>query len=281
MNIIILPNFIYKIRSKAKALILLTLLAAGTLSIFGSTALSVYYPIAATERIIPSAIEFPVEDEDVANEAIEIVKGTNSVESMKHGETTIIQVTSSSDNLPSEYNAKEVPGFDLISESNYRELMELQGKDAKFGKLTNDEAVLVKYRPEEGEPDKGNVYTLNLSSSDNVEVNVKDTTLLNPIGFANSIATLIISDTLYQEIESFGLPEKTMMSIDGQNMRENKEVYENLAPLFKDDPYFASSYHRNELITNENSSTFFYSLFLLPSSFFYCNGEYTLLPQYF
>ncbi|WP_075982054.1 FtsX-like permease family protein [Bacillus massilinigeriensis] len=271
MNIIILPNFKYKIRSKAKTLILLTLLAASTLSIFGSTVLSVYYPVAATERIIPSAIEFPVEDEDMANKAIEIVKGTNSVENMKHSETTIIQVTSLSDNLPSEYKAKEVqdgnnakivPGFDLISESDYKELMELQGKDAKFEKLKDDEAVLVKYRPEEGNPDQGNIYTLNLSSDHNVEVNIKDTTLLNPIGFANSIATLIISDTLYQEIKTFGLPEKTIMSIDGQNMRDNKEVYENLVPLFKDDPYFASSYQRNEVIIQENSSLFLLIIFV-------------------
>lgn len=39
LNIVILPNFKYKIRSKAKTLILLTFLAAGTLSIFGSTVL--------------------------------------------------------------------------------------------------------------------------------------------------------------------------------------------------------------------------------------------------
>lgn len=271
MNIIILPNFKYKIRSKAKVLILLTLLAAGTLCILGSTVLSVYYPLAATARIIPSAIEFPVEDEDVANKAIEMVKGTNSVENVKHSETTLIQVTSSSDNVPSEYKAKEVqaennakvgPGFDLISESDYKELMTLQGKDIKFERLKEDEAVLVKYRPEEGNPDKGNVYSLHLSPNHNVEVNVKDTILLNPIGFANSIATLIISDTLYQEIKTFGLPEKTIMSIDGQNMRDNKEVYEKLAPLFEDNPYFASSYQRHEVIIQENSSTFLLIIFV-------------------
>ena len=256
MNIIVLPNFKYKIRSKAKTLILLTLLAAGTLSLFASTVLSVYYPVAATERIIPSAIEFPVEDKGLASKALEIVKGTNNVEDMRYSETTIIQAISSSANLPFEYNVKEASGFDLISESDYRELIELQNKAAKIEKLKDDEAILVKYRPEEGDPDRGNVYNLNLSASDNVEVMVKETTLINPFGFANSIGTLIISDTLYQEIKTFDLPEKTIMSIDGQNMRDNKEVYENLEPLFKDDPYFSSSYQRNEVITQANSSTF-------------------------
>ncbi|MEK4750117.1 ABC transporter permease [Niallia sp. FSL W8-0177] len=256
MNIIVLPNFKYKIRTKSKTLILLTLLAAGTLSLFASTVLSVYYPVAATERIIPSAIEFPVEDKDTASKAIEIVKGTNNVENMKYNETTIIQAMSSSAILPSEYKVKDASGFDLISESDYRKIIELQNKATKIKTLKDDEAILVKYRPEEGDPDKGNVYTLNLSASDNVTVSVKETTLLNPIGFANSMATLIISDTLYQEIKTFGLPEKTIMSIDGQNMRDNKEVYENLVPLFKDNPYFASSYQRNKDITQANSSTF-------------------------
>ncbi len=67
------------------------------------------------------------------------------------------------------------------------------------------------------------------------------------------------------------------MSIDGQNMRDNKEVYENLEPLFKDDPYFASSYQRNEVITQENSSTFLLIAFVT-IIFFCCNREYTLLP---
>jgi len=262
LNIIILPNFIYKIRSKAKTLILLTLLASGTLAIFGSTVLSIYYPVAATERIIPSAIEFPVEDEQVADKAIEIVKDTVNEENIKYTETTIIQGTSSSEKLPYEYNSKEVPGFDLISESDYKELMDIQGKDVEFNNLTYNESILVKYRPEKENPDKGNMYTLTLASGNSLDITVKDTTLLNPIGFANSVGTLIISDNLYNDIRNSGLPEKTIMSIDGTDMRDNKEVYENLAPLFEDNIYFASSYQRNELITHENSSTFLLIIFV-------------------
>ncbi|MFD3445699.1 FtsX-like permease family protein [Microbacteriaceae bacterium 4G12] len=262
LNIIVLPNFIYKIRSKAKTLILLTLLAAGTLAIFGSTVLSVYYPVAATERIIPSAIEFPVENEQLADKAVKIVKEIVSEKNMRYKETTMIQGTSSSNNLPSEYNSKKVPGFDLISESDYKELMDLQGKDVEFAKLGDNESVLVKYRPEKENRDIGNIYTLTLAPDYSVDVKVKDTTLLNPIGFANSVGTLIISDHLYKEIKTFGLSKKTIMSIDGTNMRDNKEVYESLAPLFKDNIYFSSSYQRNEMITRENSSTFLLIIFV-------------------
>ncbi|KOP81128.1 ABC transporter permease [Lysinibacillus sp. FJAT-14745] len=255
-NIIIIPNYIFKIRSMAKTLILLTLLVSGTLALFGSTVLTLYHPVAATERIIPSAIEFPVENKQLATEAIQIAEDTAGKESVKHKETTIIQITSSSTNLPQEYSIKEYPGFDLISESDYKELIRNQGKKVEFENINDNESILVKYRPDKKKLDKGNIYTLNITPTNSVDIKVKDTTLLNPIGFANSVGTLIISDKLYKEVKSFGLPEKTIMSINGTNMRKNKEVYENLAPLFKNNNYFSSSYQKVDFLIQQNSSTF-------------------------
>ncbi|WP_285397156.1 ABC transporter permease [Lysinibacillus sp. fls2-241-R2A-57] len=255
-NIIIIPNFIFKIRSMAKTLILLTLLVSGTLALFGSTVLTLYHPVVATERIIPSAIEFPVEDKQLATEAIKIAEDTAGKENVKHKETTVIQITSSSTNLPQEYSIKEEPGFDLISESDYKELMRNQGKNVEFENLNENESILVKYRPDKKKLDKGNIYTLNVTPINSVDIKVIDTTLLNPIGFANSVGTLIISDKLYKEVKSFGLLEKTMMSINGTNMRENQDVYENLAPLFKNNNYFSSSYQKVDFLIQQNSSTF-------------------------
>lgn len=255
-NIIIIPNFIFKIRSMAKTLILLTLLVSGTLALLGSTVLTLYHPVVATERIIPSAIEFPVEDKQLAAEAIKIAEGTAGKENAKHKETTIIYITSPSHNLPQEYSIKEEPGFDLISESDYKKLIRNQGKNVEFENLNDNESILVKYRPDKKKLDKGNIYTLNLTPTNSVDIKVKDTTLLNPIGFANSVGTLIISDKLYKEVKSFGLPEKTMISINGTNMRESKEVYENLAPLFKNNNYFSSSYQKVDFLIQQNSSTF-------------------------
>lgn len=255
-NIIIIPNYIFKIRSMAKTLILLTLLVSGTLALFGSTVLTLYHPVAATERIIPSAIEFPVGNKQLATVAIQIAEDTAGKESVKHKETTIIKIPSSSTNLPQEYSIKEDPGFDLISESDYKELIRNQGKKVEFENINDGESILVKYRPDKKKLDKGNIYTLNITPTNSVDIKVKDTTLLNPIGFANSVGTLIISDKLYKDVKSFGLPEKTIMSINGTNMRKNKEVYENLAPLFKNNNYFSSSYQKVDFLIQQNSSTF-------------------------
>ncbi|HDR4725134.1 ABC transporter permease [Bacillus cereus group sp. Sample62] len=255
-NIIVIPNFIFKIRSKAKTLILLTLLTAGTLAIFSSTLLTLYYPVAATERIVPSAIEFPLEDKEVANKSLQTVQKTVGKESINYTETTIINVKSNSDSLPKEYSIKKENGFDLISESDYRELIHVQDKNVEFNHLAKNESILVKYRPEKENLDKGKIYTLNLTSTTNIDVKVKDTTLLNPIGFANSVGTLIISDQLYKEIKVLELPQKTIVSFNGLDMRNNKTVYENLAPLFKNNMYFTSSYQKNDYIIQQNSSTF-------------------------
>lgn len=255
-NIITIPNFIFKIRSMAKTLILLTLLVSGTLALFCSTVLTLYHPVVATERIIPSAIEFPVEDKQLATEAIKIAEDTAGEENVKHKETTVIQITSSSTNLPQEYSIKEEPGFDLISESDYKELIRNQEKNVEFENLNDNESILVKYRPDKKKLDIGNIYTLNVTPINSVDIKVIDTTLLNPIGFANSVGTLIISDKLYKEVKSFGLPEKTMLSINGTNMRENQEVYDNLAPLFKNNNYFSSSYQKVDFLIQQNSSTF-------------------------
>lgn len=54
----------HRIRSNAKSLILLILLSAGTLAILGATVLSVWYPLEALERIIPSAMEFRITDDE-------------------------------------------------------------------------------------------------------------------------------------------------------------------------------------------------------------------------
>ncbi|HFJ9317261.1 ABC transporter permease [Bacillus tropicus] len=255
-NIIVIPNFIFKIRSKAKTLILLTLLTAGTLAIFSSTLLTLYYPVAATERIVPSAIEFPLEDKEVANTSLQTVQKTVGKESINYTETTIINVKSNSDSLPREYSIKKEHGFDLISESDYRELIHVQDKNVEFNHLAKDESILVKYRPEKEDLDKGKIYTLNVTPTTNIDVKVKDTTLLNPIGFANSVGTLIISDQLYKEIKTLELPQKTIVSFNGKDMRNNKAIYENLAPLFKNNMYFTSSYKKNDYIIQQNSSTF-------------------------
>ena len=105
IKIITTPNFIYRIRSNAKTLIMLTLLSAGTLTISAVMALTLYYPIASVERIAPSEIEFKLENNLQMKDIKKLIRDHSSDE---NGTslliTDIYKVTASSDSLPVEYS---------------------------------------------------------------------------------------------------------------------------------------------------------------------------------
>ncbi|HBH11729.1 MAG TPA: ABC transporter permease [Clostridiales bacterium] len=260
ISIVIIPTFTHRIRTNAKTLIMLTLLSAGTLGVFGATTLSLYYPIASVTRIIPSAFEFRVENSNQVEQAITALNEKIGTGGFNATETTVIKVTSQSSDLPMEYTISKdegrEPGFEVISLMDYTALLEQQDKKIVIESLNDDECILVKYRPNSQKTDIGKVYQLILSADKIIEVTVKDTTLANPIGFANSVGTLIVSDEVYKQLDESQLPVTNVMSIDGEGLRDSKVAYEALQPVLKDNNYFASAYARTYEITYLNSSTF-------------------------
>ena len=258
--IIVAPKFMHRIRSNAKSLILLILLVAGTLSVFGATTLSVWYPYRAVERIIPSAIEYRVEDEQRNRQALEaLAEGLNGQEYQVQ-ETDLLKITASSDRLPDEYSISSegvrTPGFECMRLSDYNTLLNSQGKESSISELSDTECVLVKYRPDPENSDVGAVYHLEIGNGISTDVTVVQTTLDNPIGFANSVATLLVSDQLYQNIES-GQPEKiTVVSINGGMTRSDGTAYTILKNTMPDNVYLASAWQRQTEIIQLNSSTY-------------------------
>lgn len=258
--IIVVPKFMHRIRSNAKSLILLILLAAGTLSVFGATTLSVWYPYRAVERIIPSAIEYRVVDELQNKQALEaLAEGLNSQE-YKVQETNLLKITATSNHLPDEYSISgeevQTSGFECMSLSDYNALLDSQEKESSISSLSNDECVLVKYRPDPKNSDTGAVYHLNIGSRGTQNVTVIETTLDNPIGFANSVATLIVSDQLYQTIAGERPEQITVVSINGRTIRSNGTAYRILKDAMPDNIYLASAWQRQTEIIQLNSSTY-------------------------
>lgn len=194
-TIIVLPKFMHRIRSNAKSTILLILLSAGTLSIFGATILSTWYPIEALERIIPADIEFRVESSEQVEQTISTLNQTIGMENYKAHVTHILKTTVISQQLPYEYNISvdkgRTPGFECISEADYISLMDVQDKQVSLNPLSDTEAILIKYRPDIENTDVGMTYTLSLSDEKSANVVVRETTLQNPIGFSNSVGTLV------------------------------------------------------------------------------------------
>ena len=117
------------------------------------------------------------------------------------------------------------PGFDCIRLTDYAALRTLQGGKNSLPQLGDGECVLIKYRPDPSHSDLGAVYRLDTNSGSSAEVSVLETSLDNPIGFANSVATLVVSDELYAKLAA-GRPEQvSVISIDGPEMRSDETAY--------------------------------------------------------
>ncbi len=276
-KIITSPNFIYRIRSNSKTLIMLTLLSAATLTVSSVMALSLYYPIAAVSRMAPSEIECRIEDESEIDAIKQIVNEYSSQDDVTFLLTNIYKVISTSGQLPMEYSVGSSKGdsdnekilrnagFECISYSDYISLLEAQGRKKvleQIGGLRDSECILVKYQPTPEGDETGNSYSL-LIGNEEISVTVTATTLDNPISFANSVGTLIVSDNLYQIIAEESTPETKVLSINGKSIKDNETLYLDLSEYLNGSPYLQGNSHRIHEIFSLSSSTFLLIGFLV------------------
>ena len=276
-KIITAPGFIYRIHSNSRTLIMLTLLSAATLTVSSVMALTLYYPIAAVSRMSPSEIECRIEEEDEITAIKEIVNTYSSDADVIFLQTDIYKVTSSSEQLPIEYsigtskgdadNEKILreAGFECISFSNYTALLEAQGRQKILEHLTalnGNECILIKYQPDSDNDKTGNVYPL-LIGNHEIPVTVTAVTLDNPISFANSVGTLIVSDDLYHMITEQAIPATKVLSINGKSIENNEILFQTLSEYLSGSPYLQGNSHRIHEIFSLSSSTFLLIGFLV------------------
>lgn len=276
-KIITSPNFIYRMHSNSKTLIMLTLLSAATLTVSSVMALSLYYPIAAVSRMAPSEIECRIENENEIDAIKQIVYEHLSPNDVSFLQTNIYKVTSTSEQLPMEYsvgtskgdsdNEKILrnAGFECISYSNYISLLEAQGRTRaleQISRLKDSECILVKYQPDPDNDETGNIYSL-LIGNEEISVTVIAITLDNPISFANSVGTLIVSDNLYDTIAELFAPETRVLSINGKSLKDNEDLFVDLLEYLNGSPYLQGNSHRVHEIFSLSSSTFLLLGFLV------------------
>lgn len=277
-KIITTPNFVYRIRSNAKTLIMLTLLSAATLSVSSVMALSMYYPIAAVSRMAPSELECRIENGSQVDTIKGLVSEYASVDNVIFTQTDIFKVTAEADHLPMEYSVgtakgdannesiQRTVGFECISYSQYITLLQAQNKEAvvkQLPVLNNDECILVKYQPNADDSDEtGTVYQLDINGSI-TPVTVCETTLNNPISFANSVGTLIVSNGVYEQLRLNMVPETRVLSINGKALENNEDLYEAMKVALQNSPYLQGNTHRVNEIFSLSSSTFLLIGFLV------------------
>ena len=276
-RIITSPGFIYRMRSNSKTLIMLTLLSAATLTVSSAMALSLYYPIAAISRIAPSEIECRIEKESDLSAIMEIVNNYSSGDDITFLQTDIYKVTSTAGQLPMEYsvgtsrgdadNEKILrnAGFECISYSDYTAILKAQGRQKaleQFTALNSNECIFVRYQPASGKDETGSTYPLLINNTE-IPVTVTMTTLDNPISFANSVGTLIVSDSLYKMISENAAPETKVLSINGSSITGNEDLFQALSAYLDKSPYLQGNSHRIHEVVSLSSSTFLLIGFLV------------------
>lgn len=276
-KIITSPGFIYRMRSNSKTLIMLTLLSAATLTVSSAMALSLYYPIAAVSRIAPSEIECRIEKESDLSAIMEIVNNYSSGDDITFLQTDIYKVTSTAGQLPMEYSVGTSKGdadnekifrnagFECISYSDYTAILKAQGRQKaleQFTALNNNECIFVRYQPASGKDETGSAYPLLINNTE-IPVTVTMTTLDNPISFANSVGTLIVSDSLYKMISENAAPETKVLSINGNSITGNEDLFQALSAYLDKSPYLQGNSHRIYEVISLSSSTFLLIGFLV------------------
>ena len=276
-RIITSPGFIYRMRSHSKTLIMLTLLSAATLTVSSVMALSLYYPIAAVSRIAPSEIECRIEKESDLSAIMETVNNYSSGDDVTFLQTDIYKVTSTAGQLPMEYsvgtsrgdadNEKILrsAGFECISYADYTAILKAQGRQKaleQFTALNNNECIFVRYQPASGRDETGSTYPLLINNTE-IPVTVTMTTLNNPFSFANSVGTLIISDSLYKMISENAVPETKILSINGSSITGNEDLFQTLSAYLDNSPYLQGNSHRIHEVVSLSSSTFLLIGFLV------------------
>ncbi len=266
-------------RSNAKTLIMLTLLSAATLTVSSVMALTLYYPIAAVSRIAPSEIECRIENEGDLSAIMEIINRYSSGEDIIFLQTDIYKVKASSTTtqLPMEYsvgtskgdadNEKILrnAGFECISYSDYTAILNAQRRQKaleQFTALNNNECIFVRYQPASGKDETGCTYPLLIDDAQ-IPVTVTRTTLENPISFANSVGTLIVSDDLYHRISQNAVPETKVLSVNGNSITGNEDLFQALSAYLDESPYLQGNSHRIHEVVSLSSSTFLLIGFLV------------------
>lgn len=276
-KIITTPGFIYRIHSNSRTLIMLTLLSAAALTVSSVMALTLYYPIAAVSRMAPSEIECRIEEENEITAIKEIVNTYSSDADVTFLQTDLYKVASTAKQLPMEYsigtskgdadNEKILreAGFECISYSAYKALLEAQGRTKvleHLAALNKDECILIKYQPDPDNNETDSVYPL-LIGNEEIPVIVTSATLDNPISFANSVGTLVISDDLYHTIAGQSVPAVKILSINGKSIEDNEALFQALSDYLPGSPYLQGNSHRVHEIFSLNSSTFLLIGFLV------------------
>ncbi|MGP1611717.1 MAG: FtsX-like permease family protein [Catonella sp.] len=247
---IVYPKVIFRISSKNKLLIVLSLLITMTVTMIGIMTFTLVYPMKAIDRLNPSVIEYNSKNDIFNEDKLSEIAKLNNADVLN---TTILRVKTTPSIPITESGNKEIDFFDIVKFSDYKRLMEAQDKENKIEKLEKDGYLLINYYPTE----KPLYIKFTLYNDD--EINIKKVNTNNIFSFANSVTTLVVDDAYYEKLKTENIGENiNITTINGKGLRDSKDFYEN----FKEIEDIQSSYLKKYTIVRDNSSTFIFISFI-------------------
>lgn len=260
---IILPKYVHRLSTKNKLIITITFLVTLTTLFMGMMTITLYYPIKAVDRLVPSAIEYTKSenDDEMNARAMSLAEkyGANI------NEIRIIKVYPDK-KIPITESGQSVNYLDVISQKDYLSILASQGKkvnEFSFGG-TNEEAVLSNYYP----TDKP--IGMHFHLADNIDVEIKKVTLHNPFSFYQSVSTLIVSDDIFNKLLKDNPKDlRLVISLNGHGLKDSEELYKEFSKINSE---VQSSYNKKKLVVRANASTFLFISFIAVL-FIICTGS--------
>ncbi|QXW65156.1 hypothetical protein KX935_04800 [Streptobacillus moniliformis] len=247
---IVYPKLIFRISSKNRLLIVLSLLITVTVIVIGIMTFTLVYPIKAVDRLNPSVIEYRSENMKFNEYRLKNILKSNNAQLLN---VEILRVNIKPSIPITENGSKKINFLDIVKYNDYIKLMKNQGRTNEVENVKKGRYLLINYYPTE------KPLHVKYVLSNNDEINISKVTTNNIFSFANSVTTLIVDDEYYENLRIKNVGFKiNLTTINGNNLRDSKEFYDN----FREIENIQSSYLKKYSIIRDNSSTFIFISFI-------------------
>ncbi|WP_064608849.1 FtsX-like permease family protein [Streptobacillus moniliformis] len=247
---IVYPKIIFRISSKNRLLIVLSLLITVTVIVIGIMTFTLVYPIKAVDRLNPSVIEYRSENMKFNEYRLKNILKSNNAQLLN---VEILRVNIKPSIPITENGSKKINFLDIVKYNDYIKLMKNQGRTNEVENVKKGRYLLINYYPTE------KPLHVKYVLSNNDEINISKVTTNNIFSFANSVTTLIVDDEYYENLRIKNVGFKiNLTTINGNNLRDSKEFYDN----FREIENIQSSYLKKYSIIRDNSSTFIFISFI-------------------
>lgn len=233
-NLISISNLAYRIKSQARTLAIITVLSGSAMTAMGVVYCLYYDQIVEFQSKQPFSYNlFEIEDDNTENEILSIINKYDKHKITGKIRNKIVTVEGSIDSKEENKNVSQFFGYkmdvNVISESQYNDIMEVRDKDNRLD-LNSNECFLQSYIGKNFVL-TGDIKTFNIKIDLNDEVKQLDV-----VGLDTNVAIeqnfeymmIVVDDELFNNIELQDFSKREVLSININKTMDSEELSEEL-----------------------------------------------------